>query len=180
MTTAQPDPFAFLDAPYADAFIAVENKGADSLERQALLRWRVEIIAAREALKGIRGAKKRQEAIEAFLGRPGDPLDRRIREAALRECQERPLGRGRPPKGLAPQTIGVRRARHAQRVEDEHEAIIYLLREALDLVPEQEGKALMERSTRAIRGIMRAERGHLFKAWLPEHILEKMKAEQVD
>lgn len=180
MTTTPPDPFAFLDGPYADAFMAVENKGADSPERQALTKWRVEIVAAREALKGIRGAKKRQEAIKAFLARPGDPLDQRIRQAALRECQEHPLGRGRPPKGLSPQTIGVRRARHAQRIEDEREAILYLLREALDLVPEQEGKALMERSARAIRGIIRADKGHLFKAWLPDHVLEKMKAEQDD
>lgn len=180
MTTTQPDPFAFLDGPYDGAFQAIEDKGSDSLERQALVKWRMEIIAARDALKGIRGAKKRQEAIEAFLGRPGEPLDRRIREAAIRECLERPLGRGRPPKGLAPQTIDVRRARHAQRVEDEHEAILYLLREALDLVPEHEARALVGRSTTAVRGILRAEKGYLFKSWLPEHVLEKMKAEQDD
>ena len=179
MTTTQPDAFAFLDGPYADAFQAVENKGGDSLERQVLSKWRMEIIAARDALKGIRSAKKRQEVIEAFLGRPGDTLDRRIREAALRECQERPLGRGRPPKGLAPQAIGIRRAKHAQRVEDEREAIIDLLREALDLLPEQDAKALMVRSTTAIRGILRADKGHRFKRWLEEQHLPRIETKDV-
>ncbi|KAF0225714.1 MAG: hypothetical protein FD176_161 [Rhodospirillaceae bacterium] len=174
MTADNHDPLPFLDGAYADAFEAIEDKGADTLERQALMRWRAEIVAAREALKGIRSAKKRQEVIEDFLARPGDALDRRIREAALREYQERPQGRGRPPKGLAPQTIGTRRARHTQRVEDEREAILFLLREALDLVPEGDAKALMERSTTAIRGILRAEKGHLFKRWLPEHALEHL------
>jgi|GEM_PF-4620278 hypothetical protein len=174
MTADNHDPFAFLDGTYADAFEAIEDKGADTLERQALMKWRMEIIAAREALKGIRSVKKRQEVIEEFLGRPGDALDRRIREAALREYQDRPLGRGRPPKGLVPQSIGARRVRHAQRVEDEREAILYLLREALDLAPERDAKALIERSTTAVRGIMRAEKGHLFKRWLPEHAMEQL------
>lgn len=174
MSTERPDPLAFLDGAFADAWEIIDNKGPDTLERQAYMKWRVEIVAAREVLKGIRSTKKRQEVIEEFLGRPGDALDRRIREAALRECLDRPLGRGRPPKGLAPQTIGTRRARHSQRVEDEREAILYLLREALDLAPKRDAKALMERSTTAVRGILRAEKGHLFKRWLPEHALEQL------
>lgn len=174
MTADNHDPLAFLDDAYAVAFAAVRDKDAASLERQAYRKWGMEIVAAREALKGIRSAKKRQEAIEAFLGRTDDPVDRRIREAALREYQERPQGRGRPPKGLVPQTIGARRIMHTQRVEDEREAILFLLCEALDLAPERDAKALMERSTTAVRGILRTEKGHLFKRWLPEHALEQL------